>query len=452
MKIQQFEDKNLAHYSYAILSQGKVMLIDPARNPKPYYDFANEHEAQIVGVIETHPHADFVSSHKEIMNYTRATIYVSELLGANYPHTTFDEGQVIEMGSVKFKALNTPGHSADSITIVLEDENGKDTALFTGDTLFIGDCGRPDLRESVGNIQQKREEQAGQMYHSLKKFLNFADDVLVYPAHGAGSLCGKGLSSDSSSTMGREKAENWSLQPMDEAQFVKALTEGQPFIPKYFGYDVELNRNGADAYQPSIDIVLTREPITCEGCAKELNPNIIVVDARKEADFKAGHLGNSINIQDATQFETWLGSIINPGEKFYLAAQNEEQLKDLIARIAKIGYEPFIERGFVLDYSTITENRIDLKRFMDNMDDYTIVDIRSEEEAKEKLFKNSINIPLHQLRERVGEIPYGGPIVIHCAGGYRSAAGASIVKGTMGTAEVYDLSEAVKQFEPILMN
>lgn len=450
MKIQQFEDKNLAHFSYAILSGGKIMLVDPARNPQQYYDFANENQARIVGVIETHPHADFVSSHAEIKETTGATIYVSELLGANYPHTTFDEGQVIEMGNVKFKALNTPGHSADSITIVLEDESGKDVALFTGDTLFIGDCGRPDLRESVGNIQQKREEQAGQMYHSLKKYMGFADDVLVYPAHGAGSLCGKGLSSDSSSTMGREKAENWSLQPMDEAQFVKALTEGQPFVPKYFGYDVELNRNGADAYQPSVDIVLTREPITCEGCAKELNPNITVVDARSEALFKAGHLGNSINIQDAKQFETWVGSIIAPNEKFYLAAETEEQMHDLINRLAKIGYEPFIEKAFVLDFTQEVEEPINLQHFMDNTTDYTVVDIRSEEEAKEKLFEDSINIPLHQLRERVGEIPHGRQVVVHCAGGYRSAAGASIITSVLKNTPVYDLSEAVKQFQPVL--
>jgi len=221
MIIKQFEDENLAHYSYAVVSDGKVALVDPSRNPQPYYDFAKENNANIVAVIETHPHADFVSSHLEIHQTTGATIYASKLIGAAYPRNTFDEGDEIHLGNVKLKAWNTPGHSADSITIILEDENGNDYAAFTGDTLFIGDCGRPDLRESVGNIQQKREEQAFQMYHSLQKYLELSDEVIVYPAHGAGSLCGKGLAKANSGIMGTEKANNWSLQPMSEASFVK---------------------------------------------------------------------------------------------------------------------------------------------------------------------------------------------------------------------------------------
>ena len=213
MEIKQFEDKNLAHFSYAIMSKGEVALIDPSKNPQPYYDFAKQHNAKITAVIETHPHADFVSSHLEIHNATSANIYISKLLGAEYTHQAFDDGDVIKLGNITLKALNTPGHSPDSISIVAIDENGKQQAVFTGDTLFIGDCGRPDLRESAGAITAARQELAKQMYHSLRnKLMTLPDDVLVYPAHGAGSLCGKGLSAANTSTIGAEKISNWSLK------------------------------------------------------------------------------------------------------------------------------------------------------------------------------------------------------------------------------------------------
>src|SRR6476620_4975419 len=257
MKIQQWEDKGLAHFSYAVLSEGekKIVLIDPARNPQPYLDFAKENEAQIVGVIETHPHADFVSSHLELSERTGATLYVHSLVNAFYPHEAFDEGHAIEIGKIKLYPLYTPGHSPDSICIVLEHE-GMTKAVFTGDTLFIGDCGRPDLREGVGNLQVTREKLASQMYHSLRdKLLPLHDDTIVYPAHGAGSLCGKAIKAAKSSTMGEEKKTNWCLQDISEAEFVKQLLADQPFVPAYFPFDVDLNRKGAPAYKERISAV-----------------------------------------------------------------------------------------------------------------------------------------------------------------------------------------------------
>src|SRR5690606_1629869 len=230
MKIEQFEDKGLAHYAYAILSEktGEVVLVDPARDPQPYYYFAEKNNAKIVGVIETHPHADFVSSHLEIQKKTGATIYTHSLVGADYPHQAFDEGAVLELGKIKLRSLHTPGHSPDGISIVLE-HDGKDKAVFTGDTLFIGDVGRPDLRESAGNITAKREELARQLYQSTRqKLMTLADDVLVYPAHGSGSLCGKSLSDANSSTIGAEKTGNYALKEMSEDEFVKIITEDQP--------------------------------------------------------------------------------------------------------------------------------------------------------------------------------------------------------------------------------
>jgi len=450
MEIKQFEDKNLAHYSYAIVSNGEMALIDPARNPQPYYDFAKQHHAKINAVIETHPHADFVSSHLEIYNTTGATIYVSKLLGAEYPHQTFDDGDAIVLGNITLKALNTPGHSPDSISIVAIDENGKENVVFTGDTLFIGDCGRPDLREQAGAITATRAELAKQMFHSLRnKLMTLPDDVLVYPAHGAGSLCGKGLSEQNSSTIGAEKISNWSLQNLSEDEFVNELLADQPFIPKYFPFDVGINKKGADAYATSILKVQRRETVTSEEFANILNPDILIIDTRPQELFKKSHLKNATNLMNDTKFETWLGSIVNPDEPFYLIAENDMVLTQLIERTAKIGYEKQIALAFVMDYGNTEMNLFNSDNLKDNEDAFTIVDIRNHSEVKNnKIFANAIHIPLHELRERTNEIPVHKPIVVHCAGGYRSAAGSSIIKSKLnGTSQVFDLSEAVKQFQ-----
>jgi glyoxylase-like metal-dependent hydrolase (beta-lactamase superfamily II)/rhodanese-related sulfurtransferase len=450
MEIKQFEDKNLAHYSYAIASNGEVALIDPARNPQPYYDFAKQHHAKITAVIETHPHADFVSSHLEIYNTTGATIYASKLLGAEYPHQTFDEGNAIVLGNITLKALNTPGHSPDSISIVALDDNGKENAVFTGDTLFIGDCGRPDLREQAGAITATRAELAKQMFHSLRnKLMTLPDDVFIYPAHGAGSLCGKGLSDQNSSTIGAEKKGNWSLQNLSEQAFVKELLSDQPFIPKYFPFDVGINKKGADSYATSILNVQQRETITSEEFANLLNPDILIIDTRPQEQFKKTHFKNAINLMNDIKFETWLGSIVNPNEPFYLIAENVMVLNQLIKRTSKIGYEKQIVLAFVMDYGNTEMNVFDSDNLIDNEDAFTIVDIRNHSEVKNnKIFTNAIHIPLHELRERTNEIPLHKPIVVHCAGGYRSAAGSSIIKSKLnGTSQVFDLSEAVKQFQ-----
>lgn len=450
MEIKQFEDKNLAHYSYAVISNGEVALIDPSRNPQQYYDFAKRHNAKITAVIETHPHADFVSSHLEIHNTTNATIYVSQLLGAEYEHQTFDEGDAILLGNITLKAINTPGHSPDSISIIAIDEIGKQQAVFTGDTLFIGDCGRPDLREQAGAITAAREELAKQMFHSLRhNLMALPDDVLVYPAHGAGSLCGKGLSQQNTSTIGSEKMSNWSLQNLSEEEFVKELLADQPFIPKYFPFDVGLNKKGADSYAISFSKVQLREPVTSEAVANELNPDILIIDTRPQEQFKKTHLKNAINLMNDTKFETWLGSIVNPDEPFYLVAENETKLIQLIERAAKIGYEKQIALAFVIDHGNTEMKYFDSNELKQNNEAFTIIDIRNHSEVKtNKIFANAIHIPLHELRERTNEIPVHKPIVVHCAGGYRSAAGSSIIKSKLnGTVDVFDLSEAVKQFQ-----
>jgi len=446
MFIHQFYDTDLAHASYAILRAGQVIVVDPARNPQPYYEFALQHEADIIGVIETHPHADFVSSHLEIHETTGATIYVSHLLGATYPHQTFDDGDEISLGDIKLRAINTPGHSPDSICVVVQDENDQITTLFSGDTLFVGDVGRPDLREEAGNITAKKEDLARQMYYSTRqKLMTLPEDVVVYPAHGPGSLCGKSMSPDLQSTIGRELRENYALQPMDELQFVNELTADQPFAPQYFGYGVELNKQGAPAYAQSI------ANIPHLGIDAVLDATTLVVDTRHKDLFNQGHIKNAINLQLQGKFETWLGAVIEPGEPFYLIAADDEKLETALSRAAKIGYEQQI-KGALLSPINATEISVelDLEDFKANPDNYTIVDSRNWNEINAGLlFTNSLTIPLPELRKRLNEIPADKPIVVHCAAGYRSAAARSIIVQYITNVPVYDLSDVVVEFKAI---
>jgi hydroxyacylglutathione hydrolase len=447
MQIKQWEDKNLSQYSYGILSNSvkKAVLVDPSRDPQPYIEWAKSNGAEIIGIIETHPHADFVSGHLELHHLTGATIYVHSLVGVSYPHQPFDEGATIEMGEIKLRSFDTPGHSPDSISVLLE-HNGKHEAVFTGDTLFIGDCGRPDLREAAGNLHSKREDLARQMYYSLRdKLMKLDDDVLVYPAHGAGTLCGKNLSTDNSSTIGREKQTNWSLQEATEEEFVKNLLTDQPFIPGYFPFDVELNRIGAPDLKKSISEVIINES---EERHEGKSDNILwIIDVRNKDDFKNGHLNHSINLMEDGKFETWLGTILKPGEKFYLAGENREQLQRVIARTAAIGYETAIAEAFVINGGPVMEAGLDINHFKKYPDQYTIVDVRNASEVKEKkIFAGSVFIPLAEIKERLSEIPKGKPIVVHCAGGYRSAAASSLIGSKFGSsAHVFDLGEAIKQ-------
>lgn len=443
MQVKQFYDNDLAHASYAIESKGEMAVIDPARNPEPYYEYAKELGAKIVAVIETHPHADFVSSHREINGQTGATIYVSEMVGADYPHQGFDQGDELKLGDITLKPLNTPGHSPDSISIVATDEAGKDRYVFTGDTLFIGDVGRPDLREKAGNMTAKREELARQMYRSTRDILmKLEKDVVVYPAHGAGSLCGKNLSTDLDSTIGRELQQNAALQEMSEDEFVDFLLKDQPFIPKYFGYNVAVNKAGASEFKTSVNEVprLTS--------AEEMEPGVLIVDSREGEEFKKGHLAGAINLIANGKFETWLGSVVDPEEPFYLIAKDEATLNNLIERAAKIGYEVSI-KGSLAQASFIEESTplLDLSDFKLHPENYTIVDVRNPSEVEEgKLFTDAKHIPLNELRDRAGEIDQQKPVVVHCAGGYRSAAGTSILQSKL-QQEVYDLGEDVKKFE-----
>jgi glyoxylase-like metal-dependent hydrolase (beta-lactamase superfamily II)/rhodanese-related sulfurtransferase len=444
MEIKQFYDETLAHASYAIYSEGEIALVDPARDPQPYIEYASEKGGKICAVIETHPHADFVSSHLEISKITGAKVYVSELVGADYPHERFDNGDELKLGKGKLKALNTPGHSPDSISILAIDENGKEKAVFTGDTLFIGDVGRPDLRENAGNLKAKREELARDMYRSTRNILmQLEKDVIVYPAHGAGSLCGKSLSKELYSTIGNQIKENYALQKMDEDEFVRVLLEDQPYIPKYFGFDVGVNKAGADDFEQSIKNVPILDPDT------QLEEGILIIDTRARKKYNAGHVPGAINIIEDGKFETWLGSIVGPEEKFYLIAENSKCIESVIRRSAKIGYEKNIKGALVNPpYGTQIHPELNVDALKSYPENFTIVDVRVESERKNNnYFEDVIHIPLHELRERAREVPTDKQIVVHCEGGYRSATGSSILENAFPDKTVYDLSEAIKEFK-----
>ncbi|AGC75903.1 glyoxylase-like metal-dependent hydrolase (beta-lactamase superfamily II) [Nonlabens dokdonensis] len=442
MIIKQFEYKPLSHYSYAVISEGKMAVIDPERDASIYYAFAKANNATITVIIETHPHADFVSSHLEMHKKTGATIYNSVKTGADYPHKSFDSGNEIKLGNATLKALNTPGHSPDSITIVASQDN--EIALFTGDTIFIGDVGRPDLREKAGNLKAKREELAEMMYETVtNQFNDLPDHAIIYPAHGAGSLCGKSLSDAASSTLGDERRNSWAFQTQPKEAFMNTLLDGQPFIPSYFSYNVAINKAGANDLEPSLKSIAFSEQTKATG---------LIVDMRDEASFKKEHLEGSINIQavsDTSKFETWLGAIIKPEEDFKLVIDKAENKDKLLHRISKIGYEKQLKEVITLSTENLSQTpQLDLEHFKDNLDAYTIIDIRNQSEINEgKMFENALEHPLNELRDTASNIPSEKPIVVHCAGGYRSAAGSSIVQEVLKDAVVYDLSDAVKQFQ-----
>ena len=443
IKVIQFEDKALAHFSYAVIADKKVTLIDPARHTAQYFELAKKHDSKITGVIETHPHADFVSGHLEIHQQSNATIYVGDLVGASYPHKAVKHGDVIELSkNVSLEIILTPGHSPDGISIILV-VDGKSVAVFTGDTLFVGDVGRPDLRESVGSITSERRALAVMMYKTIREqFMTMEDDVVVLPAHGSGSLCGKALGDAQWSTIGKEKATNPAMQSMSEEVFVKWLLEDQPFVPAYFGYDVNLNKAGA----PTVNSV--QSAIKYIENSSSIPQNALMIDVRPSSNFRKGHLATSINIPDGGKFETWLGSVIKPEEHFYLIAENQTQAEAMIYKMAKIGYDLLL-KGVVLfnENQTITSAEFDKNAFDKNQDVYTIIDVRNVAEVGEGVFKDAVVMPLPELRNNLAKIPSNKPIVVHCASGYRSAIATSIIKAAYPEREVLDMSSAIKEYK-----
>ena len=441
--IEQFEDKGLAHFSYAVMAGNNIIIIDPQRNPQVYYDFAKKNNAVIAGVIETHPHADFVSSHLEIHKTLNVPIYASRLTKSKYPLKTFDEGDVIKLTEqVGLRGLYTPGHAPDHIAAVLY-EDGKDKVVFSGDSLFFGDVGRPDLLDFSSESNRQRKYLAGMMYDTIhQKFAKLDDDVILYPSHGAGSLCAKSIRKGASSTIGFEKQNNYAFENRSKEEFVSLLLSDQPFIPKYFAYDVRLNHQGAPELQTSLAAVKhLPDNYRPEGVAS-------IIDTRPAAAFKASYLPNAVNIQASGQLETWLGTLVAPESKFYLVAGDQQSLQLAIRKTAAIGYEANIFGAFV--YNATDGNQFaafDHDTFDPGANKFTYIDVRTTREVKNQpSIQNSINIPLQELQDRIAEIPTGKPLLVYCASGYRSVIAGSILKKTFPSIQVVDMGPTVTQY------
>jgi len=450
MIVKQFFDEPLAQYGYAIISEGEMAVIDPGRDERPYLELAEATGAKIVASLLTHPHADFVSSYWAIAQKTGATVYASELIGLLVPKWTgLKDGDEIRVGKVRLKAYLTPGHSPDSMTYVLYDEQGREYAAFTGDWLFIGDVGRADLRSKAGNIQKQREDQARDMYRSLRRMFSLLQEsTLVYPAHGAGTLCGKALKQFNASTIGVERMDNWAVllaHQADEQTFIEALVTGQPHIPKYFPNSVEVNRRGPSSYEEGLKTVQVLGALTAES-AKGRDPQATVVDARPAHLFRQGHLKGAINIPLGKSFNTWLGSLIDPKEPYYLIVSSQAAYESAIAQVLAIGYEANLKGVFIgVSYTEETgpEPFPNVEVLRNDGRAYTVIDVRDPDEVgANPLVPHSIHIRLADLRERLHEVPTGKPIAVHCAGGYRSAVGSSILLAA-GLSPVYDIGEAI---------
>ncbi len=443
-EIKQFEDEGLAQFSYAIEANKKLVIIDPSRDPRPYYDYAAARGAEIVAVIETHSHADFVSAHLQVHQERNIPILVSKLAKATFPHQAFDESDVFPISDqVSLSAINTPGHSADSISVLLL-VDGKEVAVFTGDALLLGGVGRPDLREYSGEAASQREYLAKEMFETIhQKYSPLADDVLVYPAHGAGSLCGQALNKEKVSTIGQEKKTNFAFQPTTQEAFVARLLNDQPDIPAYFPFAIEVNKNGAQMLLPALSAVARLSTIP----RNELST--LIVDTRPAAQFRTGHLVGAINIPDRLKSETWLGTLVEPDEPFYLIVEDQSSIQPRLEKIAKIGYEALVKGVLVYDEQESDQQSalFDATAFEKHPEHYLILDVRSEAEANAKpIFEDAEIIPLTRLKEQLDGIKTDKPIAIHCATGYRSAVASSLIKKYRPDAQVIDFGEKIKNY------
>lgn len=422
--IKQFEDKNLAHYSYIAISDWKAIVVDPERDPSKYYDYAKEHNAQIIAVYETHPHADFASSHLQIHQETWATIYIGELVGAEYPHTPLQDGNMIPFGSSHIKAIFTPWHSPDSFSFLILDANSKQIWLCTWDRLFIWDVGRADLRESVWNIKAKQEELATMMYDTTRKILPTLDaSVHILPTHGSWSLCGKWLSKRNTDTLGSQRIHNPMLQTMTQESFVSLLISDQPNIPAYFTHSVLTNKKGSPNYKSSIQNISHIDSL-------DEKQGYTIIDTRDFNIYNNYPIHpKAINIPHKNDnFVTLLWSLINPGEWFVLIVEHNGDIHTTLHKVASIAYEWQCQWVYTIDQKThaLTAHKHDIQ---DKKNDYKILDVRNQSAHKNNpIHTQSIHIPLEELAKRIDELPDNKILIPYCGWEYKSSIAISIVK------------------------
>lgn len=453
MLLKQYYLGCLAHASYIVGDEaaGVAAVVDPKRDIDEYLQDAEAAGVAIKHVILTHFHADFVSSHLEFRDRMGAEIHLGARGDAEYAFTPAQDGDKLHLGNVTLEFLETPGHTPESISVVVIDEAstpGRPHAVLTGDTLFIGDVGRPDLIASEGFDATTL---AGWLYDSLhEKLLALPDETLVYPAHGAGSLCGRNLSTDTFSTIGTQRNFNYALQPMTKQTFVEMVTADQPPAPNYFGYDARLNKMERRPLQRS---ALRR--LTLDEALHEKDNGAQILDARSPVDFAAAHLASSINVGLDGSFAQWAGAVLAFDKPIVLLTYPGGE-DEAVTRLARVGLENVI--GYLGDGMEALESRPDLieatarisaknlEAMIERDDPPAILDVRGPFEWSGGHIPGSINIPLQELAERVDEVPADRPIAVHCLGGYRSSVAASILQRS-GIRDLVELSGGYQAWE-----
>ncbi|MFN5148597.1 MAG: MBL fold metallo-hydrolase [Flavobacteriia bacterium] len=435
MNIEQIYTGCLAQGAYYITSNGEAAIIDPLREIQPYIDRATNDNFTIKYIFETHFHADFVSGHIDLAKATGATIVYGPNAQTKYAAHIATDGEIFKLGEVSIKVLHTPGHTMESSCFLLMDENGKDNALFSGDTLFIGDVGRPDLAQKAASMTQ--EQLASTLFHSLRnKVMTLADDVTVYPAHGAGSACGKNMSKETVSTIGEQKKNNYALRAdMTEAEFVKEVTDGLLPPPGYFGMNVVMNKTGYD----SITDVMKRGMQALSPSAFEAAANgtdAVILDTRKAQEFSEGFVPNSINIGLDGQFAPWVGAMLPDIKQQVLLITELGMEEESVKRLARVGYDNvigYLDGGFAawnsLSKEVDTVNRISADEFAERFKkNPVVIDVRKPGEFAAEHVDGAKSIPLDFINEDMAEFPKDQQFIIHCQGGYRSMIAASILK------------------------
>lgn len=434
MYIQQLYTQCLSEAAYYIESEGVAAVVDPLRDTEEYINLAKERNASIKYIFETHFHADFVSGHLDLSKKTGADIIFGPETKTNFPVHKAKDGDVFKFGKITLQVLHTPGHTIESSCFLLKDENDKNHALFTGDTLFVGDVGRPDL--SSGNMSS--EELAGIMYDTLQqKILPLSDDILVYPAHGAGSSCGKHIGTESFSTIGDEKKNNYALQPQSKDTFIKAVTEGLANAPRYFPINAQINQEGYE----SLDVIKSKAltPLSIEAFKNKMKEDITVLDTRPAVIFKQGFIPGSISIGLEGRFAEWAGTILSFTKPMLLISEPGKE-DESIVRLARVGFgkiEGFLEGGFEAwkKAGEKTDMIIEIEADELAMDiphdpNLQVVDVRRETEFADGHVKNAINMPLNDMTDLalLAAFEDNQNLYVHCGGGYRSVIACSLLK------------------------
>jgi hydroxyacylglutathione hydrolase len=437
MNVEQIYTGCLAQGAYYITSNGEAAIIDPLREVQPYLERLERDGVKLKYIFETHFHADFVSGHVDLSKATGAPIVYGPTAAPEFDAITATDGQIFEIGNIKIKVLHTPGHTMESTTFLMIDENGKDHAIFSGDTLFIGDVGRPDLAQKAASMTQ--EQLAATLFHSLRtKIMTLGDDVIVYPAHGAGSACGKNMSKETVSTIGNQKQFNYALRAdMTEQEFVKEVTDGLLPPPGYFGMNVAMNKKGYESFENVLNQGMRAlSPAEFEAAAEETGA--LILDTRKPGDFAKGFVPQAVNISLDGDFAPWVGALIVDVKQPLLLVTEVGREEETVTRLSRVGFDNVLghlKGGFETwknsDNEIDTVERITAEEFASQVKigESKVIDVRKESEYEAEHVDEAYSKPLAYINEWVKDINPEEHFFLHCQGGYRSMMAASILQG-----------------------